>query len=301
MGLNSEALRDFIRVAEVGSVSAAARAIHITQPALSRRIKMLEAEVGEPLFKRTGRGVRLTQAGRLLEGQARPLLRQLDRLAERVARRRTAMAGTVRCAMPPSFGVRFPADLVQNCHELYPDVNVQLRVALSGGVHEGLADGSLDLGVVYQPILDKRLDAHELVRETLWLVGPRSARLREESPVPFRDALSLPMVLPARKHGLRGLVEGYAAREGRRLEVCAQVDGLSVLMELVRRGVGYSFLPFKTIAAEIRARRLSATPVKRPTLRRVTALAWSRDRVRSPAVVAVANQIEELGAAYGRR
>jgi LysR family nitrogen assimilation transcriptional regulator len=301
MSLDSEALRDFIQVAELGSVSAAARQLHITQPALSRRIKLLEAELGEPLFVRTGRGVRVTEAGRLLEEQARPLVRQLDRLAERVAERRTRVAGVVRCAMPPSFGARFPADLVQNCHKLYPDVNLQVQVALSGGVHEGLADGSLDLGVVYQPIRDPSLEATELVRERLWLVGPRSARLDESSPLPFREALALPMVLPARKHGLRALVEGYAAREGRRLEVRAQVDGLHVLIELVRRGVGYSFLPHKTIAADVRARRLSATPVKRPTLRRVTALAWSSGRLRTPAVRAVADEIERLGSSYKLR
>jgi LysR family nitrogen assimilation transcriptional regulator len=301
MSLDSEALRDFMRVAETGSVSAAARQLHITQPALSRRIKLLEEELGEALFERTGRGVRVTEAGALLEAQARPLLRQLDRLAERIVSRRTAIAGTVRCAVPPSFGPHFPADLVQNCQRLYPDVNLQVQVALSGGVHDGLADGSLDLGVLYQPVRDKRLEAIELVRERLWLVGPRGAKLSEDEPVLFRDALALPMVLPARKHGLRALVEGYAAREGRRLEVQAQVDGLSVLVELVRRGVGYSLLPRRTVSSELRARKVSIAPIRRPTLRRVTALTWSRERPRSPAIVAVAEEIRELGRAYTRK
>lgn len=292
MSLDSHRLRSFLHVAELGSMSRAARRVNLSQPALSRHIALLESEVGVPLFERTGRGVRLTEAGRILAERAGPLLGELEQLASEVAARAHEVTGSVRVAVPPSVGVRVPAAIIERFRDLHPRVSLRVVVALSGAVHDGLLRGSLDLGILYQPVRSAALRTEPLWRESLLLVAP-AGQLDRDRPVRLRDALTGPLVLPGPRHGLRALVERYAARLDVTLEVPVEVDALQLSLVLIRRGVGRALLPERAVANELAHGRLSVAPIVEPDVERTTLLAWPRERLQSRAASALADVLRD--------
>lgn len=292
-------LRTFLRVADDGSVSRAASRLHLTQPALSRHIRSLEDELGVALFVRTGRGLVLSDAGVRLERRVRHLVAAIDELGSELQHTAHELTGDVTLAVPPSVAVDLAVALAETYRARYPRVRLRLVVALSGAVRDGLLGGTLDLGVLYQPIRSAALEAAELWTETLWWIGP-PGELAADRPVDFRSVAARPLILPGPAHGLRRVVEDYAARRDLVLDVPVEVDALRLLLALVQRGQGYTLLPRTAVGEAIAADMISAAPVRRPQLRRVAVLAWSKGRPRTPAAMAMAALLaEQLGADLG--
>ncbi len=289
-------LRAFTQVAALGQLGRAAQRLHLTQPALSRQIKQLEQALGVTLFRRTGRGMELTEAGALLQERAPPLLKSLDQVAAELSERSEAIAGPVVLAVPPSIGSGLAADMVERCRRRYPAIELRLVVALSGAVREGLLRGRYDLGLLYEPLPRADLEIERLWQERLWCVAHPEAGLDPQRAIRMAEVLGDSLVLPGARHGLRLLVEEQAARLELRPRVAVEVDSLRVLVELVRRGVGRTLLPRHAVATELAAGLVSIAPVIRPVLRRLTMLGWPRAVAPSPAVLAVAEVVREQSA-----
>ncbi|TPV96279.1 MAG: LysR family transcriptional regulator [Myxococcales bacterium FL481] len=288
-------LRTFLRVADDGSVSRAAAQLHLTQPALSRHIRNLESELGVDLFVRTGRGLVLSEAGIRLERRVRHLVAAIDETGAELQRDTQQVTGEVAVGVPPSVGVGL-VGLIESYRSRFPRVRLRVVVALSGVVRAGLLGGSLDLGVLYRPLRTAALEATPLWNETLWWIGP-PGELTPDEPMSFAAVAARPLVLPGVQHGLRRVVEDYAARGDLELDVPVEIDALRLLLALVGRGQGYTLLPRSAVRDVLEAGLVSAAPVYRPELRRVAVLAWSKGRPRSNAALAMAALLsEQLGA-----
>ncbi len=286
--MDTHRLRSFLHVAELGSLSKAAQRLHVSQPALSRQIQLLEDEIGAQLFHRTGRGMTLTAAGRTLSTQGRDLLSQMDQLRRALADEAKQISGRVRIAIPPSLGVLLPAEVLKTLQDEHPQIEVQVIIALSGAVADALSRGQLDLGIVYASVSGAQLRTEVLYREVLWLVGPPQSKLRTNAPLTLRQALLHPMVLPTRRHGLRITAEEQASQRGLQLQVRSEIDGLRLLVELVNRGAGYSLLPKRAIEAELAEGRVTAAPIRSPQLKRTALLAIPSESAPNAAVQALA-------------
>ena len=122
-------LRYFLGVAESGGFSRAAVRLSIAQPVLSRQIKLLEAELGAELFYRNGRGIVLSEAGKLLETYARSILNLVDQAQLEIGSLRAVPRGRVAIAMPPSIGWMLTGPLVLRCREAFPEILLQMACA----------------------------------------------------------------------------------------------------------------------------------------------------------------------------
>ncbi|MCA9533363.1 MAG: LysR family transcriptional regulator [Myxococcales bacterium] len=290
--MNIDQLHAFLHVAELGSQSRAAERLHVTQPALSRRLRELEASLGVALFRRTGRGVALTPAGAELRRRAAPLVGELDRLAQDLAADSGVLRGEVRLATPPSVGVELAGEVVAQMRSEHPEVKLCVSVALTGEIREGLLRGELDLGVLYHPVASAQLHTEPLFREELALVSRPSQQPGSEGvPVSLREALGLPLILPARQHGLRALLELHALRLGLVLDVVVEANSLRLLSDLVSRGLGHTLLPARAVQDELRAGRLCTTRLRGSGLRRESVLCSSRDRPLAASALEVAARI----------
>src|SRR5918911_554938 len=155
----------FLAAAEHGSFSAAADALHLAQPSLSEQIRRLEAELGVPLFARGGRGLELTEAGRLLRPQAERTLAAAQEAAESVREVRDLAGGTV------SFGTFGTAHhyllggLIEDFRTRHPAVRVRVVGQNSAEVADAVRDGELEAGLVVLPIDDRGLDVRPAMRE----------------------------------------------------------------------------------------------------------------------------------------
>ncbi|USQ81251.1 LysR family transcriptional regulator [Ornithinimicrobium faecis] len=245
-------LRYFVAVAEEGSITAAARGLHMTQPPLSLAISDLEKDLGVTLFHRLPRGVALTEAGEHLMVAARQLLGDATRTQESMRAMGAGLSGELRIGAEPIGLWSLVSQQVQRFLGEHQDVSVSLVDAPPGRLLDLVTRGEVDLAVipsaepdVLTTALTQSLQAAVSVEVPLELVVPRSWTSVGPGPVALSSLLDHPWVLPMRIPGLRILPEALDevfARAGRRparvIEASTPHTGLS----LVTGGLAVSVL-----------------------------------------------------------
>ena len=161
----------FLAVADSGSFSKAAVRLSVAQPILSRQIKLLESELGVELLYRNGRGVILSEAGKLLDTYARTVMSLVDKAKSEIGALRAEPRGRVAIAMPPSIGWMLTGPLVVRCREAFPEIVLHLAEGFSGHVAEWLSTGRVDIGIVYQAPRLSTLATEPLLSDELILLG----------------------------------------------------------------------------------------------------------------------------------
>jgi LysR family nitrogen assimilation transcriptional regulator len=292
--MDARRLRYFVAVAQLGSFSAAARRLHIAQPALSRHVKALEGMLGVALLVRDARGVSLTHEGEELLAHAVHVLEQLDMLPRLVGPKSLRVAGRVVVGLPTSAGAVIAVPLLQAAIERYPNVRIHLIESLSGYLQEWIESGRLDLAVVYDPKSDHpgvRIDP--ILVEDLWLVGgPQSLPGLEF--LPLRELPRFPLVVPGASHSHRRLLESVALSHGVRLDIRAEVDSLTVLKRMAAGGDVYAILAHGAVQAELADGSLHAARLVEPSISRSVALASSLSRSDNQACHAIARLTLEV-------
>ncbi|MFJ3780088.1 LysR family transcriptional regulator [Streptomyces sp. NPDC090075] len=279
-------LKAIVTVAEVGSVTRAAELLHLVQPAVTRQIRTLEQELGIDLFERTGQGMRLTEAGATMVDRARRALTELERARAEVQPTPGKVAGIVTVGLLESISDLLAETLVTAIARDHPGVELRLMTAYSGHLQQWLDQGDVDLTLLYDLNSTPSLHALPLARERLWVVAPASAGLRNDRPVPFREAASHPLVMPTQGHGLRSLIDAAAVRAGSSMDIVVQTNSMRVQKQLVLAGHGWTVLPGVGIAEDVVHGTLSAAPLSEPDVWRSIALVTPRAG-RTPAAVKV--------------
>lgn len=284
-------LRSFVQAVETGSLSRAAQRVRLTQPALTRQIRLLEQELGTPLLVRTGRGVRPTPAGEELEARARPILNEMEALHADMVAQAATVSGTVRMAFAPSIGAAVGGALLEHFQGACPAVRVEAVTVLSAVARDALLRGRLDLGVIFLDVPGPSLRIEPLWTETLCLVAPNRSPWTGRTQVPFAEAMAEPLILPAREHGLRAAVEAEAARRGLAVRVPVELASMNLQLDLVARGMGCSVFPRAACRLGVAAGVLRVLDFSDAEIRRQAVLAWARDYPPSRAAAALADMV----------
>jgi LysR family nitrogen assimilation transcriptional regulator len=291
-------LKYFVGVAEVSSFTKAAAVLGIAQPALSRQIRDLEAELGVALLIRNGRGAVLTDAGIQFLSRAKMLLDDAERARQEVRSLRGQPMGSVSIGMPPSIGIILSTPIILRVHQLYPEIQLQLTEGYSGHIHEWLLSGRLDIGVLYSPERrnsDQNFDV--LARERLYLLGTPEVieqHLKRAKGVAFSELLKLPLILPARPHAIRRLMDEVAAKKHLELNLATEVNAFLAVRDLVVRGHGVTILPVSNVLAELNSGQLRAINIGDPQLSQTVGLMRSTHHRSSLATMTVARIIRDL-------
>jgi len=293
-----EPLRLFLQVAATGSFSRAAALSSSTQSAVSKRIGALERALSARLFDRTGRGARLTPAGRRLLPRAEALTAEVDRLPEFVAHDARALSGIVRLAVQPSVSWPLIGDLVELTARRHPDLRLQIAEGPTRQIEEGLGDGRLDLGVVSLPPPPELGELHVLFEVPLGVVARAGDPAVRRRTIPFARFARLPLAIATMPNGGRVLVEEEARRAGLTLNVAVELNSIHVMKRLVARGGLYSVASPDAIATEVAAKQLAGARIVDPEIRQTFYLVVGARRHASSAVQAVARMIRDLA---GRR
>jgi LysR family hca operon transcriptional activator len=237
-------LRYFLAVAETGSLTVAAeQRLHTSQPSLSRQIRDLEDQVGAELFKRSARGVELTDAGKAFLDHARLALTQVDAAVE--AARRAARPSKQRFALGFLTGQEMTW-LPRAMHLLrdeLPGIDVTVSSDYSPDLAESVARGKLDLAFMRaEPGYD--LTYETVAREPLVVLMSSDHPLTARAAVSARDLVGSPFIGMARKaQVLRAVVDAYLAREGVQLTPTQGVDNPAMVMSLVASMRGTTLIP----------------------------------------------------------
>lgn len=279
--LDPEALRNFLYIVDLGSLSKACRVAHLTQPSLSRQLGRLEEEIGEVLFDRTGRGMRVTLSGKRLELKVRPLLAEFENLRNEFVD--APVSGPLSVAVSPSVGVAWTAELVGRFRKKFPLIQLRIAAALSGSASDAIALGAFDIGIVYSPVDTGRLVLTELWQEPVYLVCKPGDELCRRDSVSLSEVLRESLVLPSSHFGIRALLEELAKDCQGEVKLELEVDSIQLALEFVRKGAGKLLLTERALS-DIGARRLVALPVRRPQMVRSAAVVASETALLRSAV-----------------
>jgi LysR family nitrogen assimilation transcriptional regulator len=272
-------LRYFLSIVEQGSLTRAAEALHVAQPALSLHLKRMEEEFGCRLVHRTTRGVVPTESGRRLALRAQAVLETIGGLADEVRGLEAVPAGPVVIGVPTSLGPILTVPLVKLVRAHCPEVRLRVVEALSGHMQNWVSGGDLDLAVVFGEDPPPGLAVRFLARESLCVVGPGDCLiLGGRAEIDLDSVLDLPLILPGRPHGVREEVERAALARRRPPNVVVELDSLDQIKTLVADGVGYTLLSPRYAGQGEIVSRLRAVPVVRPTIERTISLAHAADR-----------------------
>ncbi|MCA0243590.1 MAG: LysR family transcriptional regulator [Proteobacteria bacterium] len=287
-------LRAFVLAAEQGSLTGAAAAEGVAQSAFSRQLARLEGALGGRLLHRTGRGVSLSELGERVLPRAKELVAQARLLADDAAGRWSRPAGVVEVGLLPSVTNPLAGLLFAAVREAFPDIRLRLHEAYSGEIQTLLADGRIDVGTLnrYRPL---RREPHDAV-----LTSPMSLIVRAEAPasrggrsVTFAAAAALPLVMPLKPNGLRGVVEEIAARRRLVLTVALEVGSSTAMKDAVRCGLAAT-LPAHAVRDETARGEFRALLITHPTIRQTTFVETTRRRPASAAVREVERLLRKL-------
>lgn len=294
--MNSDDLELFARVAKAGSISRAAMDLGANQSTISRRIALLEAELGVRLFKRNGRGVWLTERGEQLLGYATTLERTLHE-AHNAMRSGIELGPARLCiAAQPTIARIMFGRLGHTLKARYPNTQVRFVEGLASHILRWLSDGEVDLSIMYVPEHRGAMRSDLLLSERVCLVTPANFSL-PEGPVDVSALGEVPLILPSTHHGLRVLVESLAARHGFTPNIALECDGsISITKRLVLENCGCTVLPSASVVEEVASGRLKCYPLQNPVIKRDVAIAWPQNRVIPDELWDVARMIRLLAA-----
>ncbi|MFX4294288.1 LysR family transcriptional regulator [Streptomyces bohaiensis] len=254
-------LEHFVAVCEEHHFTRAAHRLRIAQSGLSASIKSLETDLGTPLFVRTTRSVRLTDAGRALLGEARRTLESASAARDAVAAVQGLVTGSLALGTEQCMGVVEPADLLADLRSRHPGVTVRMVQDGSDALVAGVRDGRLDLAFVVHDGTEEGVTVRPVAREPLMLLcapGHPAAAAGTRAPA---DLAGESFVDLHPGWGARRAAGAAFAAAGVAREVALQVNDVHTLLELVHRGMGVAVVP-RPVTRKQAATGLTAVPLE---------------------------------------
>lgn len=253
-------LRLFATVAEAGTITAGARAVHLSLAAASARLQALERAVGAALMQRAKTGVTLTDAGRTLLRHAGRLQREMEALHAGMAAHAHGVRGTVRLLCnTAAIGEHLPP-LLGPFLATHPDIDVELRELDSQDTLFAMRQERADLGIVADYVATEGLATRPFREDQLVAVLPAAWARGRSRGMAFAELLQRPFVgLPA-EAGLSRFLQSRALQQGRGLHHRVQLPGLEAVLRLVADGVGVAVVPALT-AARLAGRAVRVRPL----------------------------------------
>ncbi len=262
-------LESFRAVIREGTFTAAAKKLHMTQPAISLHIKSLEEELGARLLDRDGRGVRLTPSGEALLDAANAALASLQEGARRIAEIQAPERGTVVLACGDTVALHLLPPVLTRFGKLHPLADIVVHNHGSRAILEMLLNREADLGIVTRPpYVDPALWSRNLLEDPLVLALPRKHPLVKAKRLTLRALHGEPAVLLAKGAETRSLIDRGLRAEGVELQTVMESGNLEVVKAYVAGGLGLSIIPEMALtAADRRQLAVRALPGRFPARR----------------------------------
>ncbi|WP_189301945.1 transcriptional regulator CynR [Streptomyces albospinus] len=234
MALELRHLRYLLTVAEHGSFTRAAEDLHISQPTLSQQVRQLERTLGTQLLDRSGRTVRLTDAGEAYAHHARRALRDLAAAERAVHDVQDLSRGHLRLAITPTFTAYLVGPLTAALHTRHPGITLTVRETTQDRIETGLLADDFDLGIAFRGPHLPGIAATALFTETLTLVTGTGHPADRRGPLPVRELADRQLALLSGDFATRGHIDGYLDRHGVSPRITVEANSIQALTEIVQ-------------------------------------------------------------------
>ena len=280
--MDFDGVQAFVAIAELGGFSRAARQLHITQTALTRRLQKLEAYLGLQLLDRTTRRVELTSVGREFLPQARGIVQEMTRAVERLKDMSSHGRGNFTLACVPSMTSHVLPDVIRRYAQRHPDNHIRLLDASSHDVREAVLNGQAEMGMAVQG--ERHADLQEVVlfEDPLTFICRSPHPLQDRRSVSWSDMREADLIVVSSFMATRIFMDYQLAKRGLRLNGNYEVQHHATAINLVAAGVGSAILPSSTFQAGDRP-QVHKIPIVRPSVKRKITLLRRKHGGLSPA------------------
>ncbi len=258
-------IKYFLAVAKHRSFTQAAASLYVSQPALSQQIKQLEDTLGTTLFDRSGRSVKLTDAGEVYARYARKALQDLEEGRRALHDVQNLSRGALRVAITPTFTTYLIGPLIQAFHTRYPNVTLSVQEMSQEQMERQLLDDAFDLGIAFSEVQSADIATQTLLVETLALVVNNNHPLAQYQAIDLQTLSAQSLVLLSHEFVTREQIERYCRTHDIQPKVLMEANSLSAVIEIVRYTQLSTLLPSNIVSNrdELVAIALAPTLLKR--------------------------------------
>ena len=290
MSMDTQWLQAFVAVADSGSFSQAAETLHLSQPAISKRVAALEERTGTELFDRIGRSVNLTEAGQTLLPHARHVLQELEDSQRALSRLSDGVSGRLSIGTSHHIGLHHLPPVLRLYAQQYPNVDLDIDFMDSEVAIQAVEQGRLELGIVTLPPEGPpaRLNSEIIWPDPMAIVASPAHPLVKKKNITAHDLAQHAALLPDAQTYTHGIVRKMLADHGVTPRVRLATNYLETLKMLVSVGLGWSALPL-TMTDE----HVIALPVAEISLLRQLGVVWHAKRTLSRAADALLSTLRD--------
>ncbi len=294
--MDTRKLSYFVQIVDSGSITKAAAALHVAQPALSQQVSALENDLKQRLLIRSKQGVEPTAAGHTLYRHAQSILRLVEQARQDVATSGAAPSGRVSIAIAPySMASSLTPQIISEVSRRYPDIVVHLTEIFGGVLSEAIKNGRLDMALIYEPGKIRGVQFTTMIVEDLHLVvHPDLDVNHSEDTVTLAEASKVGLFLPEKNHTLRQIIEKGLAGQDLPLKLVGEVESVPSLTRLIRANLGGTVLPKSAADALFPDQDFKVLRIVEPGLQSKIALCTPDHEPLSEAASAVLMVVKEM-------
>lgn len=267
----------FIEVARHRSFTKAARVLHITQPSISKMIKILEEELGVTLFYRSAKQIELTDAGKAVLRQAQQIVASFQNLTHELADVINLKRGNIIIGLPPMVGASFFPQVIGEFNQAYPQITMNLIEVGSKKVEQGVEDGSLDIGVVALPVKESTFEMFSFVKEPLMLIVPPDHPLAARDEVALAELRQEPFILFCEDFTLHDRIIDRCVQNGFHPHIICESSQWDFIAEMVAAKLGIALLP-QTICQDLDPNYVRTIRLSDPMIPWHLGIIWKKDK-----------------------
>jgi DNA-binding transcriptional LysR family regulator len=257
-------------IADSGSFTAAGEKLHVSQSAISRQILLLEEELGEPVFHRIGRRIRITPAGESLLHLSNRVFQDLQETVAAISDKQESLRGTMRLVGGMTVCLYVFPVLLAEVRRVHPDLDLKITVGSAERSIAMLRSGAGDLGLITLPVEASDLVSVPVLQEELLLITYPAHPLAKKQRITPQDLTRQPFILFESGSITRRIVEQFFMREHIGPDIVMETENVEIIKAMVRHGLGISIIPWQAAADDVRTKQLFCTRITGQSLHRQT-------------------------------
>jgi DNA-binding transcriptional LysR family regulator len=257
-------------IAETGSFTAAGNKLHVSQSAISRQVLLLEDELGEAVFHRIGRRIRITPAGESLLQLSHRVFQDVSDTVAAISDKQESLRGTLRLVGGMTVCLYVFPTLLGEVRRLHPNLDLKITVGSAERSIAMLRSGAGDVGMLTLPVEASDLVSVPVLQEELLLVTYPAHPLAKKRRVHPTELTRQPFILFETGSITRRLVDDFFMRERIEAHIVMETENVEIIKAMVRHGLGISIVPWQAAVADVQAQQLHWSRVEGHTLVRET-------------------------------
>ncbi len=261
MKVNFELYKVFVKVADSGSLTKAAKELYLSQPAISKSIKQLEEQLGGKLFNRTTKGMELTKEGKMVYDYVKQATELIDMAEYRHSRLKNISTGLVNIGASDTICKGYLLPIIKKYHKLYPDVMFNVTNRTSKETISLLKTGKVDIGFVNLPVTDSYLDIKPVIKTEDIFVCDGEFKGKINHPLTFEELNEFPLVILETLSNSRQQVDKYIESNGASLKPAIELGSLELVADFARIGYGIGLVTREFVKKDLDEGTLFEVPL----------------------------------------